>query len=111
MFKDRLNEALAFNDMKAIELAERMGVTRGTISQYMSGRCVPKGERVHRMASILGVRDEWLLGYDVPMLRSPVSEDQADEILRRIRSLSPEHQKIILSFLQTLSDQEGSRDL
>jgi len=106
MFKDRLKEALDYNGMKAIELAERMNVTRGTISQYMSGRCVPKGDRLHKIAVILNVRDEWLLGYDVSMQRQAITQDEAEQILNKIRSLSPEKQALALSLLQTLADQD-----
>lgn len=107
MFKDRLREALEHNEMKAIDLAAILGVTRGTISQYLSGRAIPKADRLHQIALILDVNDAWLDGYDdVPMERSVITSQEADEILKDIRSLSPDHQRIVLSLLKTLKDQD-----
>ena len=107
MFKDRLKEALDNNGMKAIDLAALLDVSRGTISQYLSGRATPRGERLHQIALILDVNDAWLDGYDdVPMERSVITSDEADEILKDIRSLSPDHQRIVLSLLKTLKDQD-----
>lgn len=36
-FKDRLKEAMELRDIKAIELADKVGIARGTISRYLSG--------------------------------------------------------------------------
>lgn len=106
MFKDRLREALDKNNMKAIELAERLHISRGTVSEYLSGKKKPKADRLITISKILGVNEEWLLGYDVPMERSVITADEADEILKDIRSLSPDHQRIVLSLLKTLKDQD-----
>lgn len=107
MFKDRLREALDKNEMKAIDLAVILGVSRGTISEYLSGKKAPRHDRLHQIALILDVNDAWLDGYDdVPMERSVITSDEADEILKDIRSLSPDHQRIVLSLLKTLKDQD-----
>lgn len=107
MFKDRLKEALDYNEMKAIDLAARLGVHRSIVSKYLSGYAKPKEDRLHQIALILDVNDAWLDGYDdVPMERSVITSDEADEILKDIRSLSPDHQRIVLSLLKTLKDQD-----
>lgn len=61
-FKLRLREALDDIGMKPIELAEKLGVSRGTISQYLNGRNEVKQERLLKIAKILGVNPAWLLG-------------------------------------------------
>lgn len=107
MFKDRLREALDMNEMKAIDLAAVLGVSRGTISEYLSGKNKPRQDRLHQIALILDVNDAWLDGYDdVPMERSVITSQEAEEILKDIRSLSPDHQRIVLSLLKTLKDQD-----
>lgn len=30
---------------------------------YMSGQCMPSGERIHKIATVLKVSEGWLLGY------------------------------------------------
>lgn len=107
MFKDRLREALDHNGMKAIDLATLLGISRGTVSEYLSGVKKPRDARLHQIALILDVNDAWLDGYDdVPMERSVITAAEADEILKDIRSLSPDHQRIVLSLLKTLKDQD-----
>ena len=66
-FKDRLNEALSIRNIKPVELAEKLGVTEGTISQYRKGITKPKSDRLYEMAQILDVDPVWLMGVDVPM--------------------------------------------
>lgn len=68
--KDRLREALADRGMKPIELAEKADVPKSMISYYLSGKNVPKADRVYKMAQALGVNEAWLLGYDVPKVRT-----------------------------------------
>ena len=68
--KDRLREALADRGMKPIELAEQTGVPKSMVSYYLSGKSVPKADRVYKMAQALGVNEAWLLGYDVPKVRT-----------------------------------------
>lgn len=109
MFKDRLQDALDRNNMKAIELAERLNVSRGTISQYLSGKFVPRGDRLHKIAVILNVNEAWLLEYDDRIERSSITSSQADEIIKTIRSLSPERQRLALSLLQTLIDSDNPK--
>ena len=108
-FRDRLAFVMNQKDVRQADLVRRTGIKKSTISYYVTGRNLPNAENLHKIAVALNVNEEWLLGYDAPMIRSPLSEDQAEQILSRIRALSKEHQKLILSFLQTLSDQEDSR--
>lgn len=66
-FKDRLNEALSIRNIKPVELAEKLGVTEGTISQYRKGTTKAKSDRLYEIALILEVNPVWLMGVDVPM--------------------------------------------
>lgn len=67
---NRLREALNDNNMKPIELAERADVPKSMVSYYLSGKSVPKADRIYKMAQVLGVSESWLLGYDVPKVRT-----------------------------------------
>ena len=66
-FEKRLEEALAARNIKPVELANRLKVSEGTISNYRKGRCKPRQTRLGEMANILNVSVSWLLGADVPM--------------------------------------------
>lgn len=66
-FKDRLNEALTLRNMKASELAEKTGMYKSKISQYINGVYEAKQEALYKIAKALDVSEAWLMGYDVPM--------------------------------------------
>lgn len=65
--KDRIKEGLRIRNMSAIELSRKSGISKSSISQYMSGFAVPKANRIYEIASALNVSPTWLLGYNVPI--------------------------------------------
>lgn len=67
LLKDRLRQALSIRNMKSIELAEKTGLSRSAISQYLSGYTAPKSDRIYKICQALNVSEAWLLGFDVPM--------------------------------------------
>ena len=66
-FKDRLAEAMQIRNMKAIDLSEKTGIPKSSISQYLSGHVEAKTDRNYLLAVALDVNPVWLSGYDVPM--------------------------------------------
>lgn len=66
-FKNRFNQALSIRNMKAVELAEKTGLSESTISQYRSGYAKPKEKKLAIIANALDVSPTWLMGLDVPM--------------------------------------------
>ena len=68
--KDRLYEALVIRNMKAIDLSRATGLSRGAISQWLSGKANPKQDKIYIMSKALNVSAAWLMGKDVPMNES-----------------------------------------
>lgn len=64
VFAQRLCEALKAKEMRPIELGRICGINRSTISQYLSGKYIPKQDKAAKMAKALDVSPLWLLGYD-----------------------------------------------
>lgn len=84
----RLKTALDAARLKASDLAERSGLSKSTISRYLSGECEPKNVAVHKMAMVLHVDERWLMGYDVPMERLAKREKERC-------ALSPEENELL----------------
>ena len=63
----RLTEAMAQKGIKAQELADRSGVSKSSISQYINGSHSPSNISAGKMAAVLEVNPVWLMGFDVPM--------------------------------------------
>ena len=68
--KDRLREAMERRGLRAVDLVERTGIPKGTISYYLTGHTKPKADRLYLLARALDVSEAWLLGFDVPSQRT-----------------------------------------
>lgn len=96
-FKSRLQIALDQNNMKAIDLAKASNLSRGTISQYLSGKIVPKSDRAVTFAKILHVSPAWLMGFDVPDYH--VGDDV---LVERINGLSHSSKEMLKHYIEFL---------
>lgn len=56
-FKVRLKKAMDLQALKPVELAEKCGISKSTVSHYMSGYTKPKSNRLYIMAKILNVNE------------------------------------------------------
>ena len=71
-FSTRLNDAMALRELKQIDFvhaAEKFNIKLGKshMSQYVSGKTVPRAAIAHFLAASLRVNEDWLMGKDVPM--------------------------------------------
>jgi len=84
--KNRIREALSIRNMKQVELAEKSGIRKGTINNWVNQRYQPKQKPLVKMAQVLDVSEMWLAGYDVPMER-PVAQIKNDELVQLINNI------------------------
>lgn len=73
--KYRLYEAMTAKGKKAVDLTRDLHIPKSAVSQYLSGKSQKMdSERLYAIAMYLDVSEPWLLGYDVPMERTPPEE-------------------------------------
>lgn len=86
--KDRLKEALDVRQMRAVDLTEKAGVPKSAVSFYLAGKSKPKADRLYKIAQALDVSETWLLGYDVPMVRTleQKKNDQLATLIVKMRA-------------------------
>ena len=84
----RLRKALDASGKKQADLVRETGLDRGSISSYLSGKYEPKQKAIYKLSAALNVSESWLLGYNVPMERSPESKknDQLAKLIVRMRT-------------------------
>lgn len=63
----RLGSLLSELGISQQELADKSGVLKSSISQYLTERATPSNINAGKMAKVLSVDPLWLMGYDVPM--------------------------------------------
>lgn len=90
--KNRLTLALSIRGMTPIELSEKTGISKSSISQYMSGYSKPKNDRIYLISNALNISETWLLGYNVPMER----EEESEDVL--LNQLSKRYRQLILDY-------------
>ena len=71
--RKRIKEAMNIRGYTQADLVRLSGIDKGQISSYLSGKYKPKQDNIFLLSNILNVNEAWLLGYDVPMEKSPAS--------------------------------------
>ena len=106
---ERLKEAMMVKNMKQADLARATGLSKGGISNYVTGRYEPKSDIVSKLAKALNCSEMWLWGYDVPMERqdlvkssSPSFELSEGEkiLLDLFRRVPEEQQTLVLQMIR-----------
>lgn len=112
--KDRLKCAMELKGVMAVDLCKKADIPKSAMSYYLSGRSVPKSDRVYLLAKLLDVSEAWLLGYDVAMERSTDQKDvdktvallnriekdgEFKQLLLRINRLNPAQMEAVKSVL------------
>ena len=65
----RIQLALSNANIKPQELADRSGIGKASISQYVNGSHAPGNVSAEKIGKILDVNPLWLMGFDVPKER------------------------------------------
>lgn len=109
----RLQLALSNANMKPQELADKSGVSKSSISQYVNGSHIPSNISSGKMGKVLNVEPMWLMGFDVEM-RKDISSKSAKydiELLKKVSLLNERDKKIIMSMIDSmLSSKESGVD-
>ena len=103
---NRIREALSLRGMKKIDLAEKTGISKATISHWTNQKYQPKQVNLMKLAQALDVSEMWLAGYDVPMER-PIEQKKSDELTQLIHSMrKDENLKNLFLSICSLSDDQ-----
>lgn len=107
--KDRLQEALTDAGMKPIELSEATGIPKSMVSYYLNGKTKPKADRIYKISQALNVSEAWLLGYDVPKIRT-VEQKRNDDLVVLIAKMrkDPEFFEVVSMLAELPADQYTS---
>ncbi len=84
----RIQTALSNSNMKPQELADRAGIGKASISQYVNGSHAPGNVSAEKIGTILNVNPLWLMGFDVPKERTPVASKASPKILQYYEQLN-----------------------
>lgn len=105
----RIQKAMNIRDMKAVDICEKTGIPKSSMSMYLAGKVEPKSDRLYKIAKCLDVSESWLLGYDVPMERPKAQKnnDAISDIVLLLRS-DDEFLSIVLKISKMNSEKRKS---
>ena len=81
----RLALALSTANMRPQDLANASGVSKASISQYLSGSHAPSNISSGKMAKVLNVSPVWLMGFDVPMCEAKEPPSQKFKTYKSVK--------------------------
>lgn len=114
----RIKQALEIRKMKQADLVEKTGISKSSISTYLSGKYEPKQTNTYLIAKALDVDPTWLMGLDVPMenKKNFLSDYEIASMMNKIRhdediqqlvkmyyELSEENKKRVIDIMKGLS--------
>lgn len=82
---ERITEALKESGHTAAEICKLTGISKPSLSCWMSGKYAPKGDALYKLGRALNVSEMWLAGYDVPRERLADRADVLADVITRAR--------------------------
>lgn len=86
-FANRLSIAMQLNNINQIQLSEKTKAYSKTISQslinkYLKGKALARQDNIYILCKILNVDEAWIMGFDVPMERTPDEQRTTNDIFQ-----------------------------
>ncbi|MDO4650221.1 MAG: helix-turn-helix transcriptional regulator [Eubacteriales bacterium] len=95
---DKLNQLRTSSGLSQEELAEKMNVSRQSVSKWESGNSIPGMDKIVELSNIFGVSSDYLLKDDLVELPGEIVPDLGDQPL--LREISLEEAKDYLAAIQ-----------
>lgn len=97
----RLKIALTNCGYRPQDLADKSGVSKSSISQYISGRHAPSSISAKKMSKVLNVNPLWLMGFDI------ATENLENQEEMRLNESASYYSKTSLAVTGVIKDHDG----
>lgn len=109
---ERLQEAMELRNMKQVDLINITGIKKSALSQYVSGKILPRQNNIYKLAKALNVNEAWLMGYDVDIKRISTDEKNIKlPIKERLQLEELMKQNALFFNDETVSDEDKEKFL
>ena len=104
-FKENLKSELAYQDMQVKELADITGISRYTLSNYLSIReRIPTADVAVKIAQALGVSVEYLVNGEERIAEKTSISPEIRGLIQNYKLLNEDDRKIIIAITQLLKN-------
>ena len=97
MFAERLKELRKEKNLTQVQLAEALGVSKGTIAMWEIGKREPNFETLNRLSDIFDKRIDYILGYSNDASSPRFTEEDIDQLGRW--EVEDQFREIIMAYL------------
>ena len=97
MFADRLKELRKEKNMTQVQLAEILGVSKGTIAMWEIGKREPNFETINQLSDIFDRRIDYILGFSDDTSSPQLTDDDIDQLGRW--EVEDQFREIIMAYL------------
>ncbi|MDO4730591.1 MAG: helix-turn-helix transcriptional regulator [Clostridia bacterium] len=97
MFAERLKELRKDKNMTQVQLAEALGVSKGTVAMWEIGKREPNFETLNRLSDIFDKRIDYILGYSNDASSPRFTEEDIDQLGRW--EVEDQFREIIMAYL------------
>jgi transcriptional regulator with XRE-family HTH domain len=80
MFAERLKEMRAEKGITQIQLSEILGVSKGTVAMWETGKREPNFETVNALSEVFDKRIDYILGYSNDSSSTVVTEEEIEQL-------------------------------
>lgn len=115
MFSARLRSTRKSIGLSQKELAEKIGVKPTTLGNWETGIATPRTEELKKLASVLGVSIDYLLGMvDDPNGRIELNDiskmlDENEDVFWKNQKLSPNQVEKVKEFIEFVLSRKGQK--
>ena len=107
MFDERLKSLLKKCGYTQVSLAETLGVSKGTVAMWETGKRTPDFETLIRLSDLFDVRTDYILGKSNDSSSAKLSDDDIEQLGRwELESVYTDLMKLYLSL-----DSFGQKDV
>ncbi|MBS9779929.1 MAG: helix-turn-helix domain-containing protein, partial [Moraxellaceae bacterium] len=131
-FQDRLVEAMHEKRVKQVQIKDAVNVSKGTVSNWVSGKTNPDGVSILKIAKFLNISVDWLATGEGEMnpntqstttaeVQPPINNDEPEIkltmdalkkflnsnegfLIEKFRSLSTENQQAVITIISGIED-------
>lgn len=108
----RLREAMDDRNIRAVELVELTGISKGSISQYVNGVHSPSNKSASIIGKLLKVSPIWLMGFDVPKYDAGIQQGfEKAEFIAKYDALTVENKKMVNTMVDALFKSQSKEDM
>lgn len=95
----------AVRDLKGYtdaRISKETGISKSTLSEWKNGKSTPKGDKIKKIADVLGVTTDYLYKGEKPEIPEEVNDPNVAKMIDMFLKLDKEHRTLVLDVIRSM---------